>query len=323
MATLLLTQLHRARGELGGASRMTVQRDWRPVAAGAKLSHENEGESGECALVLTEELLDTLHGGKQPRQICLSLQGYGFLTRYIQAARNTGLPKSRDVCLLLSFCGDECQRLYGHRRHNAAALNYLPDHVEGAPVVHKQQPINEEGSADQSGNSFGLRAAVAKPLDARSSSGQNAQSQTTRDVSSESSQMGSFVAVSSAQEPHAGSASREPLRCSRHFMSTAARGSCRSVYTLDFEAHNQRFSRFLARIALLIGAADIERVVDIERQIQTYIHAKRRRMRHRANGAPLEHQNNFSFYLQSSRSYSGVAQHAYQAAQRKQLPRIP
>ncbi|CDJ34138.1 uncharacterized protein EMH_0018900 [Eimeria mitis] len=195
-----------------------------------------------------------------------------------------------DVCLLLAFCGSECHRLYGHPQKTAAAANALTEaeaSITGSAASNQQDPNGIQHSSGEKAilhrSSDGSAIKSEPQTDDVQISGTN---HTKRSAAAPQSQASSLeLPESSRSELH--NTKKHCNNCAKHFMSHAWRVRCKGVYSLEFEAQNQGFSRFLARLALLIGAADIEEVVDIERELQEYIRVKEiRTLKRRASPPP-------------------------------------
>lgn len=241
------------------------------------ITEENEVASGHCGIIFPGTSAAQQLGQNKQRQACFALQSYGFLTRYMKHEQNEASSWGYDVCLLLAFCGSECHRLYGHPQKTAAATNALTE-VE-ASITGTTASNRHDGKGTSP-------FPAEKPSNSGTSGGSATQSESQADGLQHSvtnhPQRGALAPDSPTTTLDLAGDSRfnscctkkHCSKCAKHFMSHAWRVSCKGVYSLEFEAQNQGFGRFLARLALLIGAADIEEVVDIERELQEYIRAK-------------------------------------------------
>lgn len=243
------------------------------------LTRETETERGECAILFSRTNAPRPLDKNRQRQLCFALQGYGFLTRHSRIDDNRPSKWSDDVCMLLSFCGDDCHRLYGHPQQTPAVLNALSEAAAFAagPISDFSSSLEEQGFPQKAKQVVPSNVVVAG-LEDRQALTADAQPTTSDEKALQtalhSKGLGKDDDLSLSPEPFAPTG-RSAGKC--HFMSRASSGGCRKMYTLDFEVQYQAFGRFLARIALLLGAADIQKVAEIERQLEQYIHVKRRR----------------------------------------------
>ena len=258
-------------------------------AAQMELTYKTERAVGECGILLSSTAPDRSTEQNRQRQVCFALQSYGFLTRYAWHDPDKPSPWGQDVCLLLAFCGSNCHRLYGHPQQTPAARNALSEAAAFAMGrIGGAQPHAEAEWTSSENKSVALvHHAAAEPEEhsAKPDSQHPKPSEAGWSTVPPVKALSQPAVHTPAQAATRGMEHRSD-KCRRHFMSRAAPGGCRSVYTLEFEAQNQGFSRFLARLALLIGAADIEDVVEIERQLQRYLHARARRAMNGVNEAP-------------------------------------
>ncbi|XP_022590576.2 uncharacterized protein LOC34620138 [Cyclospora cayetanensis] len=244
------------------------------------MTRENEVAFGECGLVFSGSSVRNI-GQNRQRQLCFALQGYGFLTRYMKQEQGKKLSWRHNVCLLLSFCGADCHRLYGHPQQTPAAVKALSEAAalaaaqtgDNTQIVTDEDwsSLNEKPSSILNSATIGLEG--PSPIQEEPSlNPTNANSGAPASVEAASTQVTLRSSSFSLQ-----TRSKRYDSCQKHFMSRASPGDCKHVYTLDFEAQNEGFGKFFARLALLVGGADIEKVVQIERQVHQYIQAKKSR----------------------------------------------
>lgn len=255
------------------------QENFTPVGKIRPAREMREHENGECAVALSGTTATQNIGQDRQRQLCFALQGYGFLTRYSRFEDRSPSSWGRDICLLLSFCGDECHRLYGHPQNTPAAKNALSEAADFAAAQEKgSQPSLKNAGNYRDEEDEATRIPNREGADEMSLSSQ--QSLQRLKTSSKSNSIStSFTQTEKAQgqRDFRARSVKRLKNCQEFFMSRSAPGACKNVYTLDFEMQNQAFGKFLARVALLIGAADIERVVKIERKLERFVQARRRR----------------------------------------------
>lgn len=73
-----------------------------------------QSKVGECGMVLSEELQIPRVTGSTKRHMCMNIQKYGFLTRYIrwEFPGRPDLGEISDTCLLVAYCGDQCRQIH-------------------------------------------------------------------------------------------------------------------------------------------------------------------------------------------------------------------
>ena len=281
-AVTLLVQLllsHNAASSVGesggGNARPTV-----PVSI-LSMVEEKDAATGHCGIIFHGATTAQPIAQNKQRQACFALQSYGFLTRYMRHEQNEIYSWGYDVCLLLAFCGSECHRHYGHPQKTPAAINALTEAEASIPGITANNQQDETGMSRFSG---GERAPH------RSTDGRAPQTEPPTEPPADSQQLSATnqrewgavapqgettsLEVSDASNNQSFKMQKHCRTCARHFMSHAWRARCKGVYSLEFEAQNQGFGRFFARLALLLGAADIEEVLNIERELREYIRAK-------------------------------------------------
>lgn len=260
---------------------------------------ENDAAPGHCGIIFHgTSTAQQIEQNKQ-RQVCFALQSHGFLTRYMRHEQNEASSWGYDVCLLLAFCGSECHRLYGHPQKTAAATNALTEAEAAITGNNASYQHDTKETSHVLGDSPNPNRTEHGSIIHREPQADDRErtvpNHTEWDAAAPKNQARSLEMLDNSRF-HSCSTQKYCNKCARHFMSHAWRVRCKGVYSLEFEAQNQGFGRFFARLALLIGAADIEEVVDIERELKEYIRAKTMRVLKGPSYSP-------------SRQVSGQSQH--------------
>lgn len=264
----------------------------------SEVYRKGELAAGECGILFSKASTPGITEQSQQRQLCFALQGFGFLTRYSRRDHQESEGWRNNVCLLLAFCGSDCHRLYGHPQNTPAAVKALTEAARLAANFTKssEQPSKAESSVFK--NHTPSPSEAAAPVESLPSPGR-AQSHTKTNKAG-------LIATAKkldsetfkTAKPLPSYAKQSGRDCSRPFMSISFQENCRSVYTIDFEAQHQGFGKFLARVAMLIGAVDVQEVAAIERQIQKYIFTKTMRALERSSG-PVSERKNIDYSLQN------------------------
>lgn len=270
-----------------------------PVRVGEmEVYRKGELTAGECGILFSKASTPGATEQSQQRQLCFALQGFGFLTRYSRRDHQESQGWGDNVCLLLAFCGTDCHRLYGHPQNTPAAVKALTDAARFAAnsTEFSEQSSNTELSAfEKKAPSSTEAEPAAESLSSKVHARRHIKTSEAGLVTSAKELEVEAFRTAKASLSYVEERNRN---CSRPFMSISFPRNCRSVYTIDFEAQHQGFGKFLARVALLIGAADIEEVAAIERQIQKYILAKDTRAL-RSSSGPAHEQKNVEHSSQS------------------------